>query len=131
MKKIIQAEEVAMLGITIYALYLLKADWWIYLLLFCGPDISMLGYAAGNKAGAISYNLFHHKAIAVAIFLIGLILQNNWFEFTGLILFGHSCMDRMLGYGLKYFTGFHFTHLGQIGRVKSNALLNKTSTTIK
>jgi hypothetical protein len=64
----------------------------------------MLGYAAGNKAGAISYNLFHHKAIAVAIFLIGLILQNHWLELTGLILFGHSCMDRMLGYGLKYFT---------------------------
>jgi hypothetical protein len=131
MKKIIQAEEVAMLGITIYTLYLLKADWWIYLLLFCGPDISMLGYAAGNKAGAISYNLFHHKAIAVAIFLIGLILQNHWLELTGLILFGHSCMDRMLGYGLKHFTGFQFTHLGQIGRVKSNSTLNKTSTTIK
>lgn len=131
MKKIIQAEEVAMLGITIYVLSLLKADWWVYLLLFCGPDISMLGYAAGNKTGAISYNLFHHKGIAIVVFFIGLILQNHWFEFAGLILFGHSCMDRMLGYGLKHFTDFQFTHLGQIGRVKSNSILNKTSTTIK
>lgn len=120
-----------MLGITIYVLSLLKADWWVYLLLFCGPDISMLGYAAGNKTGAISYNLFHHKGIAIVVFFIGLILQNHWFEFAGLILFGHSCMDRMLGYGLKHFTDFQFTHLGQIGRVKSNSILNKTSTTIK
>lgn len=120
MKKLIQMEEVAMLGISIYALYFLKAEWWIYILLFFGPDISMLGYVAGSKTGAVIYNLFHLKAIAVVIFLIGFINQIYWLELTGLILFGHSCMDRMLGYGLKYFTGFQYTHLGQIGRTKSN-----------
>jgi hypothetical protein len=120
MKRIIQLEEVAMLGICIYALYVLKADWWIYILLLFGPDISMLGYIAGSKTGAVIYNLFHLKAIAVVIFLIGFINQIYWLEITGLILFGHSCMDRMLGYGLKYFTEFQFTHLGQIGRTKSN-----------
>jgi hypothetical protein len=113
-------EEVAMLGISIYALYFLKAEWWIYILLFFGPDISMLGYVAGSKTGAVIYNLFHLKAIAVVIFLIGFINQIYWLELMGLILFGHSCMDRMLGYGLKYFTGFQYTHLGQIGRTKSN-----------
>jgi len=120
MKRIIQLEEFAMLGISIYALYLLNAQWWIYLLLLFGPDISMLGYVAGNKTGAISYNLFHHKAFAVALLLIGLINQIHWLEITGIILFGHSCLDRILGYGLKYFTGFKFTHLGEIGGVKSN-----------
>lgn len=120
MKTVIQLEEFAMLGISIYALYFLKADWWIYPLLLLGPDISMLGYVAGNRAGAISYNLFHHKAIAIFIFLTGFISHTYPLEITGLILFGHSSMDRMLGYGLKYFTGFHFTHLGQIGRAKSN-----------
>ena len=120
MKFVIQLEEVAMLAISIYTLYFLNADWWIYLLLLFGPDISMLGYLAGNKAGAISYNLFHHKAIAIAIFLTGFISQAYWLELTGSILFGHSSLDRMLGYGLKYFQGFSFTHLGQIGRAKSN-----------
>lgn len=120
MKFVIQLEEVAMLAISIYALYFLNADWWIYLLLLFGPDISMLGYLAGNKAGAVSYNLFHHKAIAIAIFLIGFICQAYWLELTGVILFGHSSLDRMLGYGLKYFQGFSFTHLGRIGRAKSN-----------
>lgn len=120
MKKLIQLEEVAMLAISIYALYFLKVEWWIYLLLLFGPDISMLGYLAGNKVGAVSYNLFHHKAIAIAIFLIGFIGQAYWLELAGAILFGHSSLDRMLGYGLKYFQGFSFTHLGQIGRAKSN-----------
>lgn len=121
MKAIIQMEELAMLGISMYALYVLKAEWWIYPLLILAPDISMLGYVAGNKTGAISYNLFHHKAIAIVLFLIGFINQNYPLEITGLILFGHSSMDRMLGYGLKYFTGFQFTHLAQTGRAKSNS----------
>lgn len=120
MKRIIQLEEAAMLGICIYALYFLKAEWWIYPLLLLGPDISMLGYITGSKTGAISYNLFHHKAIAIILFLIGFISQSYSLEITGLILFGHSSLDRMLGYGLKYFTGFQFTHLGQLGRAKSN-----------
>lgn len=128
MKFVIQLEEVAMLVISIYALYFLNADWWIYLLLLFGPDISMLGYLAGNKAGAVSYNLFHHKAIAIAIFLAGFISQAYLLELTGVILFGHSSLDRMLGYGLKYFQGFSFTHLGQIGRAKSNTNNEITNT---
>jgi hypothetical protein len=131
MKRIIQLEEFAILGLSIYALYFLKADWWVYLLLFIGPDISMLGYLAGDKAGAISYNLFHHKAVAIVLFLIGFISQTYLLEITGLILFGHSSMDRMLGYGLKYFKGFKFTHLSKIGDMKSNTKEFKTSTTIK
>ena len=115
MKTVIQLEELAMLGISIYALYFLKADWWIYPMLLLAPDISMLGYVAGNKAGAISYNFFHHKAVAIILFFIGFINHSYFLQVTGLIIFGHSSLDRMLGYGLKYFTGFHFTHLGQIG----------------
>ena len=34
----------------------------------------------------------------------------------GLILFGHSSMDRILGYGLKYPDSFEHTHLGMIGK---------------
>ena len=129
MKKIIQLEEAAMLGISIYALYLLKVEWWFYLLLLLGPDVSMLGYAAGNKIGAITYNLFHHKAVAIILFTLGLINQSWILQVIGIILFGHSSMparltpadgDRMLSYGLKHFTGFKHTHLGQIGSNKSN-----------
>ena len=107
-----------MLAISIAALYTLKVDWWYYLLLALAPDISMLGYVAGNKVGAFCYNLFHHKGIAILIFALGLIFDNEISVFTGIILFGHSSMDRMFGYGLKTNEGFKFTHLGSIEKNK-------------
>ncbi len=116
MKLVLKLEELALLLLSIYALYSMHAQWWLYLLLFIGPDISMLGYAAGNKAGAITYNLFHHKGIAVAFFVTGWITGNWGLQLTGILLFGHSSMDRTFGYGLKYFEGFKFTHLGPIGK---------------
>ncbi len=116
MKFILKWEELALLVLSIYALYDMQVQWWVYLLLFLGPDISMLGYVAGNRAGAISYNLFHHKGIAAVFFIAGW-LSGSWvLQVTGIVLFGHSCMDRTLGYGLKYFSGFKFTHLGPIGK---------------
>ena len=116
MKTILKLEELAMLACSIYGLYLLGADWWWYLLMAVGPDISMIGYVAGNKAGAFSYNLFHHKGIALAVLAIGFIYYYPALLLSGLVLFGHSSMDRLMGYGLKYEKGFKFTHLGSIGK---------------
>lgn len=116
MKNILKLEEAAMLGLSIYALSFLDAAWWWYLVLFLGPDISMIGYAAGNRIGAISYNLFHHKGIAVAVFATGWLLNDVLIQRSGIVLFGHSSMDRLFGYGLKYSNGFKFTHLGEIGK---------------
>ncbi|MES1223069.1 MAG: DUF4260 domain-containing protein [Bacteroidota bacterium] len=116
MKNILKLEEMAMLGVSIFALTLFHADWWWYLLLGFGPDISMLGYAAGNTTGAFCYNLFHHKAVAIVVFVIGLSLKNEILQLTGIVLFGHSSMDRMFGYGLKLNEGFKYTHLGITGK---------------
>jgi hypothetical protein len=35
---------------------------------------------------------------------------------AGLVMLGHSSLDRALGYGLKYPDAFQHTHLGTIGR---------------
>jgi hypothetical protein len=115
MKNIIRLEEATLFLLSIYALYFLEADWWYYLVLLIGPDISMVGYLAGNKVGAIAYNLFHHKALAALLFLLGLVTHTWILQVSGIILFGHSSMDRVFGYGLKYFSGFKHTHLGVIG----------------
>jgi Domain of unknown function (DUF4260) len=72
----------------------------------------MIGYLAGNKAGAFTYNLFHHKAVAVVVMCLGWSIGREWLLLSGIILFGHSSLDRMLGYGLKYVDSFHHTHLG-------------------
>lgn len=116
MKDILRLEEAAMLGISIYALNNANAEWWWYILLVLGPDISMLGYVGGNKAGAAFYNLFHHKGIAIIIFVFGCLLPDLLMQMIGIVLFGHSSMDRLFGYGLKTNQGFKYTHLGIIGK---------------
>ena len=116
MKNIIKLEEAAMFGICIYALYIFQAPWWCYLLILFGPDISMIGYVLGPPVGAGTYNMFHHKGFAIFIFLVGMYTDTTIWEIAGVILFGHSSMDRMFGYGLKLDRGFKFTHLGIIGK---------------
>lgn len=119
MKNLIRLEEVAMMGLSMYLFSLLPYAWWWYPALILAPDISFVGYAAGNKPGAVVYNFFHHKAVAIAVYIIGAYLHANITMLIGVVLFGHSCMDRFFGYGLKYFTGFGDTHLGSIGKNKS------------
>ena len=118
MKRVIQAEEISLFLFSIVALYYFEVPWWYYIILIIGPDISMLGYMAGNKMGAIIYNFFHHTGVGVLLFLLGWLFESWLLQVSGVILFGHSAMDRMFGYGLKYFTGFHDTHLGKIGQQK-------------
>ncbi len=116
MKTIIQLEEVGLFFLGIVMFSQLSFAWWWFLVLILAPDVSMIGYAFGNKAGAVSYNFFHHRGIAVLIYLLGVIATNQGLQLIGIILFAHASLDRMLGYGLKYEKGFKYTHLGEIGK---------------
>ena len=116
MKQLIQLEEAAMFLFGIFLFKQLSFVWWLFPALILLPDISMIGYAAGNKTGAVLYNIVHHKAIALIVYVIGFYLYDETIMLIGIILFAHSGMDRFFGYGLKYFTGFSFTHLGKIGK---------------
>ncbi|MFP5437327.1 MAG: DUF4260 domain-containing protein [Bacteroidia bacterium] len=116
MKQLIQLEEAALFALGIYGFSLLPFAWWWFLVLILVPDFSMMGYLAGHRVGAWAYNLFHHRGIAVAIYLLGWYTSNPYAQLAGVILFAHSSMDRMFGYGLKYESGFKFTHLGEIGK---------------
>ncbi len=116
MKTVIKLEEVSLFILGIYLFSLLNYQWWWFLALILVPDFSMLGYLFGNKTGAFSYNIFHHKGIAVLLYLIGCYLKIETLQLAGVILFSHSSMDRMFGYGLKYEQGFKYTHLGEIGK---------------
>lgn len=75
----------------------------------------MIGYLVGNKVGAWMYNLFHHKSLAIFILCFGWSHGFEWLELAGIILLGHSSLDRMFGYGLKYLDSFKHTHLRWIG----------------
>lgn len=103
-----------LLSISLFSTLHYAWYWWLVWILV--PDISMIGYLAGDRVGAVCYNFVHHKGVAILLYLAGLYTANQALEFAGLILFGHSSMDRGMGYGLKYFSGFKDTHLGKIER---------------
>lgn len=116
MKNMIKLEEFAMFLASVFALYLLGSPWWCYLLLLAAPDIGMIGYLWGPSFGAMMYNVFHHKGIAVVIALVGLYFGDLALQLSGIIMFGHASLDRMLGFGLKHPDGFNHTHMGTIGK---------------
>lgn len=119
MKKLIQLEEVALFATTLYLFTYFNLSWWWFMGCILLPDVSMVGYLHNARTGAWLYNIFHHRALAILILAIGFFFQLPWVLFTGFILFSHATMDRMVGYGLKFETGFAFTHLGEIGNQKA------------
>ena len=116
MKALLKIEEAFMLALGVYLFSLLSYEWWWFFVLLLAPDISMLGYLFGNKMGAICYNLFHHKGLALVIYFLGIYLSLPLCQLIGVILFSHAAFDRIMGYGLKYDKGFKYTHLGEIGK---------------
>ena len=115
MKNMLKVEEAMQLILAIFLFNDSPFAWWTYAVWFLAPDVSMLGYIFGPRVGAYCYNLFHHKGVAVLLYLIGAYSNSHVLIFGGLVLFGHSAFDRILGYGLKYTDDFKHTHLGQIG----------------
>jgi len=116
MKNLLRLEEVFLFGLSMYLFSYLDYSWWLYAGFFLAPDLSMLGYLWNPRFGSWTYNLIHHKGLAVALYVIGRLMMNPALQFTGLILLGHSSLDRALGYGLKHPDAFQNTHLGIIGR---------------
>ena len=116
MKNLLKLEEAFMFGLSIFLFTQLDYAWWWYPVLILAPDLSMVGYLKDSRLGAITYNFIHHKALGIGLFVLGVVFANQFLQLTGLILFGHSSMDRALGYGLKYPDSFQNTHLGVIGR---------------
>ena len=93
-------------------------SWWVYAILFLAPDLSFAAYLAGPRAGAIVYNAAHSYMAPMALMTTGFALSSPLVLSIAMIWLAHIGIDRALGYGLKYATGFGFTHLGRIGRAR-------------
>ncbi|WP_406682665.1 DUF4260 domain-containing protein [Seonamhaeicola sp. MEBiC1930] len=116
MEKSIKLEELFMFSLGVFMFNALDFKWWWFVALILTPDIGMLGYLVNSRIGAVIYNLFHHKGLAILIYFIGVYFSNQTIQLVGIILFSHASFDRMFGYGLKYFDAFNNTHLGKIGK---------------
>ena len=106
---ILRAEGLAVLVAAVWAYALAGVGWWLFLGLILAPDLAMLGYLAGPRAGAAAYNVAHTYLGPLALLALG----QAWPLATalGLIWAAHIGADRMLGYGLKYPWAFKATHL--------------------
>ena len=116
MKNLLKAEEIILFLFGIYLFAQLPYAWWWFPALLLAPDLGMLGYLAGSRTGAITYNFTHHRGVALGCYLLGVYLYFPVLQLAGTILFAHASLDRALGYGLKYTSGFAHTHLGTIGK---------------
>lgn len=116
MKNTLRLEELAMFALALYLNSFLPFAGWVFWALLLAPDLSMLGYLVNTRVGAITYNLIHHKALAIALYIAGYFLTIHELTLAGVVLLAHSSMDRVFGYGLKYADDFKHTHLGWIGK---------------
>jgi hypothetical protein len=93
----------------------------LFALLFLLPDLSMLGYLAGRRAGAACYNAAHSYLGPALLAALSMALGAHGLLGIACIWVAHVGFDRMLGYGLKYGTRFADTHLGLVGRARDAA----------
>jgi uncharacterized protein DUF4260 len=90
-------------------------SWWLFAVLLLAPDVSFLAYLAGPRLGAIGYNALHATIGPLLLGLGSVVMHWPLAESLALIWLAHIGIDRALGYGLKYASGFGLTHLGRIG----------------
>jgi hypothetical protein len=109
---ILRAEGAALLAAATVAYAQTGSPWGLFAALFLAPDIFMLGYLAGPRLGAATYNLGHTTILPVAVVAAGLALSVPQATAIGLIWLAHVGFDRLAGYGLMYPTAFRHTHLG-------------------
>lgn len=113
-RSVLRLEGLCVLIAALFAYSKLDFGWGTFAWFFLAPDLSLFGYLAGPRIGAITYNMAHAYIGAILCLMAGFGLSVPALIITGFIWCAHIGFDRALGFGLKYSTGFGFTHLGVI-----------------
>jgi hypothetical protein len=111
----LRLEGAALALVAILAYVKLGAPWWLFAALILVPDLSLIGYAASARIGAIAYNAMHVTFVPLSLAVAGFLLPQFDVLAAALIWITHIGVDRAFGLGLKYKVGFAFTHLGRVG----------------
>ncbi len=114
--RLLRLEGAAVLAAAVAAYAFIGGAWPLFALLLLAPDLAMIGYRFGPVVGAAAYNAVHAYLAPAALGAAGLALGAPVMQGLALIWLAHIGLDRTLGFGLKYATGFGDTYLGRIGR---------------
>ena len=114
-KSLLRLEGLVLFAAGLAAFFYLKQSVWIFAGLILVPDLSMAAYFAGPKPGAIAYNIFHTTIGPLLLAIYGVLFGELFAQVLASVWLAHIGLDRALGYGLKYASGFRDTHLGRIG----------------
>lgn len=88
--------------------------WLLLLLLILAPDLSMVGYLGGRSVGAACYDAVHTYVLPIGLGVAGVLGGSDTAVQIALIWAAHIGLDRSLGFGLKYPTGFRDSHLQRV-----------------
>jgi hypothetical protein len=114
--RLLRLEAVAALAVAVVFYQLNNFSWWLFAICFLLPDLSLLGYLAGARVGAVAYNAVHAYCGPLLLGMVCVFANAATGMAVATIWFAHIAFDRTLGFGLKDTSGFHSTHLGAIGR---------------
>jgi hypothetical protein len=117
LRALLRAEGVAEFMVLALLYERVGGPWWLFAMLFLTPDLSFLAYLAGARVGAVAYNAVHAVVAPALLGAAALVVGWPLGVSLALIWAAHIQIDRALGYGLKYASGFGDTHLGRIGKV--------------
>jgi len=109
---LLRLEGLAVATVTAILYAQTGANWILFFALWLVPDLSMLGYLINPCQGARLYNAIHTYVLPATLAVSALAFQAPTLLPFALIWINHIGVDRLLGYGLKYPTGFVWTHLG-------------------
>ena len=115
-RTLLQGEALVVLMLSALLYWHSGGSWWLFFALLLVPDLSMLPYLVNPRAGAVTYNLAHTYVAPLALATAVVALNESRFLPYLHIWTAHIGMDRCLGYGLKYFSGFGITHLDILGK---------------
>ena len=108
------------MGIVVYAR--LQGSWLLFALLFLVPDVSMIGYLRDRRIGAGVYNAVHTYLGPALLGAGALWIGSTTAGQIAVIWACHIGFDRLLGFGLKYPSGFGDTHLGDLTSPEGNRI---------
>lgn len=119
-RTLLRAEGAAVFVLGIYLWTTLDMGWVTFVLLFALPDLLILGYLGGPGLGSVAYNAVHTYVgpLLLAAWVVGTGSTSELLVGGTYVWFAHIGLDRTIGAGLKYPTGFGHTHLTALGALE-------------